>query len=61
VGHDPHRQLTVVMLTNLQYSRSGELPANTIGKRPAGAALPERNGLPPRRRLIARGPALSEA
>ena len=40
MGHDPQRHLTVVVLTNLQYSPSGELPANTIGKRLAGALYP---------------------
>jgi len=29
MGQDPQRHLTVVVLTNLQYSPSGELPANT--------------------------------
>jgi hypothetical protein len=40
MGHDPQRHLTVVVLTNLQYSPSGELPANTIGTRLAGTLNP---------------------
>jgi D-alanyl-D-alanine carboxypeptidase len=40
MGHDPQRHLIVVVLTNVQYSPSGELPANTIGKRLAVALYP---------------------
>ena len=32
MGHDPQRDVTVVVLTNLQFSRSGEEPADTIAK-----------------------------
>ena len=36
MGHDPQRHLTVVVLTNLQVSPSGQATTTTIAKRLVG-------------------------